>query len=728
MKYVNKEYGFAFRPPFYEKFYSESEEGSEITRDNFPDKFVQGVGYDPCAINGTMIVGKNGSVWGIRVTYYDGKKWLDGNDFIKQNLQAGANTADGSYAHFSCGDLSIRWAKITENGVAFIISSRKKLKVRVICYPFFHSGGELSIEGNQIKGRAPHTAIIKGSVALDEHNAIFKQRYLVFDESQREYFMLKSFNNPSNFANGAFNEAITEFVMGKNQTEVCMYAYVGDESIYEKSFTRERIINHINTAELRYGVQRFSGAGTLGGGAEQLYNSVLWSRIYYPYLMLPIFSPRRGAINEHFDIKGLDENCGAILGCLIDPQQALTQAQYTVEDKILGAITAWYAVCNLETIDGLRELMQKIIAVTHERPHLVVSDSEKNEVAYKWRDSPLKENYRPIPMYSLDMSCLKLLSYDIIIKMARRLDDNAVIDKFSALYGELKEKINSMLYCSAVGLYMNRYVTGEWATSVGGTSFYPLICGAVDSDKVDRLIGCLTDPKLFWGECVVPTLSRNHKEFGKKSKPDNNGKRNPPFFKYRGSIIPYVNFLIYYGLVRYDFDKIASEIARKSAMMWQRNENTGILNYEYYLPTGKVKKTSPSSMGNIMQYIAVRELLDLEYDACEESLRFGTFVAGENALNNVKLCSHVYSVLSDDNHTLLIMDGINVFRGDGGKFKVRRFTLTDSGASFEIISSNNITVNLNVQNPDTKKLTRYYFITKAGRCKVEAKNGLVKFL
>ena len=43
MKYVNKEYGFAFRPPFYEKFYSESEEGSEITRDNFPDKFVQGV-------------------------------------------------------------------------------------------------------------------------------------------------------------------------------------------------------------------------------------------------------------------------------------------------------------------------------------------------------------------------------------------------------------------------------------------------------------------------------------------------------------------------------------------------------------------------------------------------------------------------------------------------------------------------------------------------------------
>ena len=540
--------------------------------------------------------------------------------------------------------------------------------------------------------------------------------------------MLKSFNNPSNFSNGAFNEAITEFVMGKNQPDIYMYAYVGDESIYQKSFTRERIVNHINTAELRYGVQRFNGTGTLGGGAEQLYNSILWSRIYYPYLMLPIFSPRRGAINDHFDIKGLDENCGAILGCLIDPDQALKQAKYTIEDKILGASAVWYAMCNRENMDGLQDLMQKIISVTDEKPNLIVSDTEKNEVAYKWRDSPLKENYRPISMYSLDMSCLKLLSYDIIIKMANKLGDIDVSKKFTQLYKELKEKINSMLYCREVGLYMNRYVTGEWATSVGATSFYPLICGAVESDKIDKLIACLTDPKLFWGECVVPTLSRNHKEYGKKSKPDNNGKKNPPFFKYRGSIIPYVNFLIYYGLVRYDFDKIASEIAKKSARMWQNNDNTGILNYEYYLPTGKVNKASPSSMGNLMQYIAVRELLDMEYDNGEESLRFGTFICGENALNNVKLRSHVYSVLSDDKHTLLIMDGINVFRGDGGKFKVRRFLMTDSGASFEIISNENITINLNVQNPETKKLTRYYFITKAGKCKVEAKNGLVKII
>jgi len=689
---------------------------------------MQGIGYDHTAINGGVIVGKDGSVWGIRITYFNGKKWLDGNDFIKKNLPIGANTSDGSYAYFVSDDLSVRWAKLTENGLALSISSYKKIKVRVICYPCFCYGSELSIEKNTVKGRCPRTAVIKGSVSLGEHNAVFKDRYLVVDDEQREYFMLKSFNSPSNSANGAFNEAIMEFVMGKNQQDIFMYAFVGDKDVYDKVFTKERIAKHLQTAELRYGVNRFSGKGILGYGAEQLYNSVLWSRTYYPYLMMPIFSPRRGAINEHYDIKGLDENCGALLGCIIDPEQSLTQAKYTVEDKILGAITAWYALCNHCNKEQVNAFMQKIIAVTDPKPQLVVSDVDKNEVAYKWRDSPLKETYREVSMYSLDMSCLKLLNYDVIIKMAQKLDDQDIVKDYTKKYNELKNKINSMLFCSSVGIYMNRYVTGEWATSIGATSFYPLICGAVEPDKIDKVVATLTNPKLFWGDCVVPTLSRNHKEYGKHSKPDNNGKRTLPYVKYRGSIIPYVNFLIYYGLIRYDLHNIASEIAKKSAMMWQHNETTSVLNYEYYLPTGRVQKTSPSSMGNLMEFIAVRELIDLEYFDEEQGLRFGTFVAGENSLNNVKLCEHVYSINCDDNRTVLVMDGQNIFKGEGGKFKIRHFVLNETGASFEIISQQNITVNLNILNNSTKKVTRYYFIARSGRCKVEAQDGLVKFL
>ena len=75
MKYINKEYGFAFRPPFFDKFKEESAEGPKIGEENYPQKYTIGVGYDYGAINGAMLVGKNGSMWGIRVLYFAGNKW-----------------------------------------------------------------------------------------------------------------------------------------------------------------------------------------------------------------------------------------------------------------------------------------------------------------------------------------------------------------------------------------------------------------------------------------------------------------------------------------------------------------------------------------------------------------------------------------------------------------------------------------------------------------------------
>ena len=101
MRYINKEYGFSFRPPFNDKFYEENQDGPPITEENYPGRYVQGVGYDYAAINGAMLVGKYGSMWGIKVCCFDGKKWLDNDDFVG-SLSAGcANTVDGSFAHFA---------------------------------------------------------------------------------------------------------------------------------------------------------------------------------------------------------------------------------------------------------------------------------------------------------------------------------------------------------------------------------------------------------------------------------------------------------------------------------------------------------------------------------------------------------------------------------------------------------------------------------------------------
>lgn len=732
MRYINKEYGFTFRPPFFDKFYEEKPEGPPLTEQNFPGKYIQGIGYDYSAINGAMLVGKHGSLWGIKVSYFHGNKWFDNDDFILNMASSCANTADGSYAHFSSGPLSVNWVKHNEQSMIIQVSSKRKLRVRVIFYPCYDFLGELSIEGSYVKGRSPYVGIIGGNISLGDGNAVYKERYQVIadDRPEREYFMAQSLSKPSDSANGAFNEAIMEFVINKNQPSVYLYAVVGDENIFDLEIPRlDKIVKQIETAELRYGVNKTMGSGVLGGGVEKMLNSVLWSRIYYPYLLTEIYSPGRTALDNNFDLDGTRENCAALLGSLTGAEKALGQLAYTVEDKIMSVLTLWHIFARCTDRNAVLGHYKKLTELYPPKSELVVSDPDKNEVAYKWDDSPLKEKYIPSAMYSLDLSCLKMLAFDILRRIALYFGFPEH-EKYTKAYDEMSQLVNDTFWNEPAGLYMNRYVMGQWANSYGATCFYPLIAGAVDSpDKLSKLVNVLTDSKKFWGKYVIPTLSIDNYEYAKKGRPNNNGHRRAPYLDYRGSIVPYVNYIIYHGLCRYGLDEIAGQIALKSAKLWSDNESDNVVNYSLYLPTGKRVKSKAhlSANGNMLALMGMQELLDSEYfrnDLKIQSVRFGTFVEGENSLSNVRLLSHAYSVDVNDNETILIVDGIKLFRGEGGKFVVRNFAQTKNGCEFLIDARANITVNLSVPNSD-KKLVKYFFIVPCGKSKVVAEGGMV---
>jgi len=145
MRYINKEYGFAFRPPYSDKFYEERTEGPPVLPENFPNRYMSGAGYDYSAINGAMLIGRRGTMWGVRVSCFTGGKWLDHDDFIHNMNASSANTADGSFAHFASGILSAKWAKCGEQTMLLRLSSRKRLRVRVIFYPCH---GTIGFHGN----------------------------------------------------------------------------------------------------------------------------------------------------------------------------------------------------------------------------------------------------------------------------------------------------------------------------------------------------------------------------------------------------------------------------------------------------------------------------------------------------------------------------------------------------------------------------------------------------
>lgn len=736
MRYINEEYGFTFRPPFFDKFFEEKSTGPDISAENFPARYIQGVGYDYSAINGAMLVGKHGSVWGMKVSYYDGKKWLDNNDFILNMASSSANTIDGSFAHFSSGAISVKWVKHNEQSLIARISAKRKLRVRVIFYPCYNFEGELSIEGAYVKGRSPYVAVIPGNIGLTDTNAVFKDRYRVVldDRAEREYFLAQSFSKPSDSANGAFNEAIMEFVINKNQPSIYLYATVGDEKVFTSDIPRlDKVIKQIETAELRYGVNKTMGSGVLGAPVERMLNSVLWSRIYYPYLLTEIYSPKRTTLDNHFDLNGTEENCGAILGCITGNDKAQQQLKYTIEDKIMSVFSMWFIYAHAQEKSDMLYLYKSLARLYRPEASLVVSGADKNEIAYKWNDSPLKEIYNSTPMYSLDMSSIKLLAFDILERICL-LFDLPERAKYAKAKNNMIQLINDTFWNAAEGLYVNRYTTGQWALSYGATSFYPLIAGAVDTpEKLSALVNNLTDPARFWTNYLVPTLSVNNKEFSRPGKPNNNGHRNPPYFEYRGSIIPYVNYIVYHGLTRYGVDELAGQIAYKSAKLWADNESDNVVNYSMYLPNGRRYKSDEylSSNGNMLALIGMEELIDLEYfreDLKTNSLRFGSFAPGCHSLTNVKLLGRSLSIDINETSTMLIIDNVNVFKGDGGRFIVRNFLESKTGCEFMIDAHANITINLNIPQLPTKKLTKYFFIVPVGKSRVVAENGMVNIL
>lgn len=730
MKYINKEYGFAFRPPFFDKFHEQSDNGPKIGEENYPQRYIMGVGYDYGAINGAMLVGKHGSMWGIRVLYYAEKKWLDNDDFVGNMGSSSANTADGSFAHFTSGPLSVKWVRHNDRSLVLQVGSRRKLRVRIIFYPCYECPGELSIEGASVSGRSPYIAVVPGTVELTDSNAVFRGRYRVEDDSRREYFHAVSYMPPSDSANGAFNEAIMEFVINRRQPNVYVYASVGDEDIFEAERPRfDRVKSLIETSELRYGVDKTMGSGELGAPVERMFNAVLWSRVYYPYLQTEIYSPKRTVLNKHFDIDGTEENCSAVLGCYTGVKKAVHQLGYTLEDKIMAVFAVWHNYMHMTDKSGMLLQFRRLSKLYPPIATPVVSEKGKNDVAYKWGDSPLKEKYNPAPMFSLDMSSLKLFAFDVLERIAA-LFDLPEREKYAAAKSDMIKVVNDTFWCESEGLYINRYTTGQWANSIGATSFYPLLAGAVDTpEKLSLIVNNLTDPKRFWGDYVIPTLSIDNKEYGKTSKPDNNGKRTPPYLEYRGSIVPYVNLIVYHGLKRYGLDAVAGAVAQKSAALWAANESDNVENYSLYLPKGKRVRVADylSANGNMLALIGLKELIDLEYfrPDLKNALAFGTFLSGTNSVSNLEILDHSFSIEVTDESTALIMDEINMFKGDGGKFVVRNFMLDHSGGGeFMIDARVNISINLNLPTKN-KKTVKYFFIVPPGKSVVKATGGMV---
>jgi hypothetical protein len=105
------------------------------------------------------------------------------------------------------------------------------------------------------------------------------------------------------------------------------------------------------------------------------------------------------------------------------------------------------------------------------------------------------------------------------------------------------------------------------------TSFYPLISGAPDPARARRMLAILQDDRRFWGEYVVPTISRDDPAF-------------PVQHYWRGKIWGPTNYLVWLGLQRYAEPALLASVADKSESLFLRNWLAERRCHENYLCDG----------------------------------------------------------------------------------------------------------------------------------------------
>jgi len=273
-------------------------------------------------------------------------------------------------------------------------------------------------------------------------------------------------------------------------------------------------------------------------------------------------------------------------------------------------------------------------------------------------------------LYALDAECLA--------KIALILGYKEDSKTFTEDYDHMRALVRKKLWNEQDGIYENRYWDGHFSKELSPTNFYPLLAGIATPAQAHRMITeHLLNKGEFWGQYVMPTISRNDRAF-------------PDQYYWRGDIWGPTNYLVYEGLDRYGFDKIALQFARKSYDLfmsdWHSHQYT---DEQYYAWGGSAGGDKHYTWGALLALIPMEQYLD---DNPWDGFRFGAFNPSEEGeLQNITWNGHKVAVTIGPNDTKLVRDGVERFAANAGVV-VRDYSIDSQELSFTIKTPRDVSV------------------------------------
>lgn len=182
-------------------------------------------------------------------------------------------------------------------------------------------------------------------------------------------------------------------------------------------------------------------------------------------------------------------------------------------------------------------------------------------------------------IHDVGLNSLHLADTKALIEMARILGRRGALDELKTRRIRLEKEMET-LWSTQVGLCLNRHTggtnAGSFSKRLSPTLFYPLLAKLPSSQRAERMVReHLINPREFWGEFVLPSISRSDPEF-------------PTQRDWKGAIWPPLNFLVYLGLRQYGFEQERAQLAEKSLQLfvseWRRK---GYVSENYSAITGR---------------------------------------------------------------------------------------------------------------------------------------------
>jgi putative isomerase len=210
---------------------------------------------------------------------------------------------------------------------------------------------------------------------------------------------------------------------------------------------------------------------------------------------------------------------------------------------------------------------------------------------------------RTLSTVDLGLNCALALDAEMLGHMAQALGRRQEQHRFEALAADTRRRISLELWDETRGLFANRQRNGGFVSSVGPTSFYPLLCGAASDRQARRLLAHLDDSTTFGGAYGLPNAARNDPAYH-----DN--------VYWRGRIWPHVNYFVWQGLRRYGFEAEAGDLVRKSLALFEQSWTTRRLCGENYnAESGEIDDQGDAdpfyTWGAMLPLLGVAEVMDI---------------------------------------------------------------------------------------------------------------------